>query len=373
MLRTIRSFVLAAILAASACDAGNPFVPVIPNVEPKMVSLSVTGYTSPMEKKDSVQMICTRKFDRGPDQPCPPGVVWASSDSTIATVGATGLVKAVAPGTATVTASYNGVTGTAQVVVKVPTLVSVAIVGDSVQERAGWHQYKLVGKLSDGSERNLSDSATWSVQGPLDPIVAGAEASGGGMIYIYTRGSFKVIATYKSLSGALGVVVTGTPRSRLVTMSDTVWVIIMNHLRTGNGVIIRQDSTVASVWIPTGIAQQDLNEAMAFWKNEDPRILFYQVPDSAGASVRYRFDPSFTWACASGGMDGDIQVNPASLSCFDKETLAHEMGRWLGFQWDWKPDWSDIMSDRGVWKSDPLRTEVLQVLYSIPPYTIPVG
>ena len=53
-------------------------------------------------------------------------VTWASSDSVIATVSATGTVTAVSPGTATVTATVDGISGTARVIVTSPPAVHVA-------------------------------------------------------------------------------------------------------------------------------------------------------------------------------------------------------------------------------------------------------
>ena len=45
---------------------------------------------------------------------------WSSSDEAVATVSSSGLVSAVAAGTATVTASYQGQTGTSDITVTEP-------------------------------------------------------------------------------------------------------------------------------------------------------------------------------------------------------------------------------------------------------------
>ena len=57
----------------------------------------------------------------GSSSPLPPALaVWSSSDETVATVSAEGLVVAVGPGQATVTASYAGMEATATVTVTLP-------------------------------------------------------------------------------------------------------------------------------------------------------------------------------------------------------------------------------------------------------------
>ena len=58
---------------------------------------------------------------------------WSSSDSTIATVGNTGYVKGIKPGTVTITASYGRLTASAKVtVVEYP--VEAVVFKDAVTE-----------------------------------------------------------------------------------------------------------------------------------------------------------------------------------------------------------------------------------------------
>jgi uncharacterized protein YjdB len=52
-------------------------------------------------------------------------VLWSSSDTKVATVSASGVVTAIAPGAATITASAEGKTGTASISVSEPAAASV--------------------------------------------------------------------------------------------------------------------------------------------------------------------------------------------------------------------------------------------------------
>jgi len=54
-------------------------------------------------------------------------VAWSSQPSQVATVSASGLVFAVTPGTATISATSEGRSGTAQVIVEAPTVQRVEI------------------------------------------------------------------------------------------------------------------------------------------------------------------------------------------------------------------------------------------------------
>jgi uncharacterized protein YjdB len=97
-------------------------------------------------------------------------VAWASSDASIANVSATGIVSAVAPGTVTISANVEGVSGTvAVVVIPVPvatTQVSLAsssvIAGQSTQATA---------TARDGAGNVLSGrTVAWSIATHAMPL-----------------------------------------------------------------------------------------------------------------------------------------------------------------------------------------------------------
>jgi uncharacterized protein YjdB len=77
-------------------------------------------------------------------------VLWASSNTGVATVNASGDITAVAPGTASITATCEGVSGGASVSVAIPDIASVALQPQSatVQRGATVH---LVATVTDAS------------------------------------------------------------------------------------------------------------------------------------------------------------------------------------------------------------------------------
>src|SRR5271156_707408 len=90
-------------------------------------------------------------------------VTWQTSQPAVATIDSQGVVTAMGPGVTQVSATYQGVTGTTPVTVGQPALMSIAVtpkqsslpIGES--ERA-----TATGSFSDGSTRDLTQSATWT-------------------------------------------------------------------------------------------------------------------------------------------------------------------------------------------------------------------
>lgn len=99
------AFCLAALLSCS--DASGP---------PAVASLSVAITHTRVAVGGSTNVVATARDKRG--QPVPgTAISWTSSDPTIATVSATGLVEALSTGSATITASAGSVQGTVAVTV----------------------------------------------------------------------------------------------------------------------------------------------------------------------------------------------------------------------------------------------------------------
>ncbi|MCX7132092.1 Ig-like domain-containing protein, partial [Aeromonas sp.] len=84
-------------------------------------------------------------------------VSWNSSDATIATVSTTGLTTAIAPGTATITASFDGISSTASLVVTEATLTAIQVTPASLSVAKGQQQQFLVqGVYSDKTSADIT-------------------------------------------------------------------------------------------------------------------------------------------------------------------------------------------------------------------------
>ncbi len=104
------------------------------------------------------------------------GVAWSVSDTTVASVDATGLVTALRPGTVTVTAADQGLTATSTLTVTSATLVSVDVDPPARKIQVGTHaSFRATGAFSDGTTFPLGGAVTWLA---TTPAVATVNSTG---------------------------------------------------------------------------------------------------------------------------------------------------------------------------------------------------
>jgi len=138
-------------------------------------------------------------------------VTWASSDATVASVetaeGARGLVTALAMGTATISATLQGLTGQSAVTVGPVRLVTVNVTPNPLLIPTGMTRgMRVTGAYSDGSTTDLTAMADWSTS---DPNVAtiGNGATDKGMAAGVQPGTAIVTARVSGLTAQANVVV----------------------------------------------------------------------------------------------------------------------------------------------------------------------
>jgi uncharacterized protein YjdB len=187
-------------------------------------------------------------------------IVWTISDSTVAGIATGGTVTGVAPGTARVTATVEGVAGSARVIVVAPPPVAVArveVTPDSVVLQPGLST-DLDAIAYDAEGHGLSGRAvTWTTS---DSNLA--HVGDDGLVTAVSPGSVRVIATVEGVSGAAKVIVVSPPPAavaRVVVSPDSVALIpsqetdlnaaaydAEGHVLTGRAVAwTTSDSTVA--------------------------------------------------------------------------------------------------------------------------------
>jgi len=150
-------------------------------------------------------------------------ITWTSSDSVIATVSSTGTATAVSAGTAAVTATVEGVSGSAQVIVTSPPPVRAARVKvepDSLVLQPG-HTGDFYAVAYDSAGNVLTGRAvSWTIS---DSTVA--RISGTGTVTAVSAGTAQVTATVEGVSGTARVIVTSPPPTvvaRVVVSPDSV-------------------------------------------------------------------------------------------------------------------------------------------------------
>jgi hypothetical protein len=172
----------ALVLTASACDAGGVTQPrAVPGGEPSMLMAGPTDRVyvncpSPIELGNSGS--CDAKgYDANlvftNDNPS----AWWSSNTGVAVVSSTGYLTPVSPGSATVYATIDGVTGSAVVQVLDTVALQVQLDGSDTAE-AGDYQCYFWATASGGTGSGYSYS--WNVSGPGWGTPSGNSWTGGG-------------------------------------------------------------------------------------------------------------------------------------------------------------------------------------------------
>src|SRR5207253_5002745 len=123
-------------------------------------------------------------------------VTWSSSNTTVATVSNSGLVSGVTPGTATITATSEGKSGTSSVTVTNVPVATVEVTPPSASVQAG-QTVQLTATPKDANGAPLSGrTVTWSSSN-----TSVATVSNSGLVSGVTPGSITISATSEGKSG----------------------------------------------------------------------------------------------------------------------------------------------------------------------------
>lgn len=184
--------------------------------------------------------------------------VWASSNASIATVDDAGAVTAIAAGTATITATSEGVSGGAAVSVAIPTIASVAIQPRSATiQRAATIQ--LSATITDQTGAIVADrSPAWTSSNAGVAIV-----SASGLVTAIAPGSASIAAELdgKADTATISVVavpvgsVTVQPGTTALTVGQTMT--LTATVRDANGAVVT-DRSVA--WTSSSAAVASVNQ-----------------------------------------------------------------------------------------------------------------
>ncbi len=159
---------------------------------PTLTGIVVVPTSAHLAAGTQVQLTVLGTYSDGVRRDVSTTSTWSTDTPAAATVSGTGLVTAVAPGTAQVQAQVGSLTAASTVNVSSATLVSVAIqTGSSPLVTGSSQQFTLVGTFSDGSQQNLSSGATWTSSNG-----AVATVSTMGLVNGVSMGSVQISATF---------------------------------------------------------------------------------------------------------------------------------------------------------------------------------
>jgi hypothetical protein len=193
---------------ALACsDATSP--PLCPTVANPITAVAVTPSTGMLAAiGDSVQLVAQAKDARG--TVCSGTTfAWASTDTAVVTVSATGLARAITNGSATISATTSGVTGNAPVSV-VQRVASVSVTPGNPMIAVGDTQVFAAIARDARNHPVPGVTYTWaSADAGVAPVNQGGRAVG------MAIGTTTISATSEGIAGSTALTVTTTPPTQL--------------------------------------------------------------------------------------------------------------------------------------------------------------
>ncbi|HYM79487.1 MAG TPA: choice-of-anchor D domain-containing protein [Candidatus Dormibacteraeota bacterium] len=170
-----------------------------------LASISVTPASLSIPAGAQQLLTATGTFSGGGTQTLS-SVIWSSSSASVLGVSNdasnSGDAAGIIQGTATVTATAAGVSGSASVTIPAPTLVSIVISPQSPLLPLGTaEQLTATGVYSDGSVQDLTSSATWTTSAPA------ATVSSSGLVTGVSLGTSNIQAASGSQSASTSVTV----------------------------------------------------------------------------------------------------------------------------------------------------------------------
>lgn len=227
-------------------------------------SIQVTLASSSIDSATTTQATAAVYDRRG--RPLSRTVIWSSDNTTVATVDSAGLVTGMSVGTATITASRNGVSGSATITVnrvgtQSVTPVASVMVALAASSIAVGQTTQATATARDSAGNTLPGrTITWAIS---DSSVAMVSASG--VVTGLTAGSAQVIGSSEGKSGSAPLTVTsGSPPPatnpgtvtdlRVVSFDSTSVALAFTQVNDGTGQPAKYDVRYAITPISWGSA-----------------------------------------------------------------------------------------------------------------------
>lgn len=210
-----------AVLTANANGFNTTAAITVSTSSPTLTSITLNPISSGLNIGQTVNIAATGHFSNGTTaSPYDTQVTWTSSAPGVATVDSLGVVTAQTAGTATITASASGISGTAGITVNAgPTLISISLdpvsatlnVGQTVDitSTANW---------SNGTSSVPWDSyLTWTSSAP-----SVATVNAGGVVTAIAAGTTTITASLNGVSRTAAITVSATaPTLTSISLNPT--------------------------------------------------------------------------------------------------------------------------------------------------------
>jgi len=225
---------------------------------PTLTSIQITLTTPSVAAGLTDQLTATGQYSDGTSKDLTASVTWTSSNTSVATVSA-GVVTTLTQGSAKITGTLSGVSGSVTLTVGAPVITKLVVSSTIASIARGTTvQFTATGTLSNGTTENATGLVTWSSS---NPSVASINVNGAqGLAMGLTAGTSNITATANGVSSSATLTVTSatltsisvTPLSALIPLGT-----VQQFTATGTfSDSTTQDITGTVVWIasPTSVA-----------------------------------------------------------------------------------------------------------------------
>ena len=177
-----------------------------------LVSIALSPSTPTVAKNSAQQFAATGTYSDSSTQDITALVVWASSDTAVATIGngrvSRGFATTLAAGQTTISATRAGVMGSTVLTVSNATVSSIAVTPSASTAATGTTlQFRAVATYSDATTQDVTTTATWSSSSTNIALVSNTAGSKG-LATAVGGGSTNVRASVNGTNGTTGLTVT---------------------------------------------------------------------------------------------------------------------------------------------------------------------
>lgn len=195
---------------------------------PQLLSITVTPANPSLAVGSSQPFTATGTYSDNSTLNLTDSVTWSSSNPTFATINNSGLATGVAAGSATISATSGGITGSTALTVHSPTnltLTGITITpGNSTVGPGTPLQYTATGTFSDQSTQDLTNAVSWSSSNPAVGSISNVTGSNGRLT---AKGPLLGSGT-TTISATLGGLTSGTQLSVSAAAVQNVMQVTVN-------------------------------------------------------------------------------------------------------------------------------------------------
>lgn len=263
-----------------------------------LTSIELTPTTLTIARGLTRQLVVNGRYSNGLTQPVTSMTTWASSSASVATLSSAGLLTAVAPGTATITATVGTFSANLALTVSDAEVTSIVITPAAPSLGIGRTlQLVATGSFTDGTTQPVTDDATWSSATPANATISNATGTHG-LLTAVALGTSEISATVGAISARVTVTITAAELATIAVTPST--------LTLGKG--LTQQFTATGTY--TDSSMQALTDGV-LWSSSDGAML--NITDAGLATALGEGDVVVT--ATSGTVSGvsNVTVGPPEL------------------------------------------------------------